>query len=396
MLEDEHILCFAPDLWSDIWRNRHHLLTVFAERNKVLYVEPRTYLRETVQKLLAGRFPWRDIWRERVTPVRPNLYVYHNLPHAPISGRFPLGELTAGLRRSSLRHQMRRLGMSQPILWLCRPEMGDLIGQWGEKLVLYHVVDEYSAYEGVANPEEVRRRERELLQRADLVITTAPALYESKRPFNRHTYLVPNAVNYELFAEVILRDGPEPADLAGLPRPRIGYVGAVNAKLDLRYFSAVADAYPAASVVIVGPVNIPAEDEELRRLKAAPNVRFLGRKPAEQVPCYIKAMDVCLLPYRQNEWTRHISSLKLYEYMACEKPIVASDVPAARQFAELVYIVGTPAEAVPAVGQALRGHPEEIRRRQRRVAQENTWRRRVEMLSDIIAGVLEEKRRRAQ
>ncbi|MGQ9517245.1 MAG: hypothetical protein ACUVT1_08250, partial [Anaerolineae bacterium] len=68
MLEDENILCFAPDPWGDIWRNRHHLLTVFAERNRVLYVEPRTYLRETVRDLLAGRFPWRDIWRERVTP----------------------------------------------------------------------------------------------------------------------------------------------------------------------------------------------------------------------------------------------------------------------------------------------------------------------------------------
>lgn len=396
MLEGENILCFAPDPWSDIWRNRHHLLTVFAERNRVLYVEPRTYLRETVQALLAGRFPWRDIWRERVTQVRPNLYVYHNLPYAPISGRFPLRELTAGLRRHSLRRQMRRLGMSRPILWLCRPEMSDLIGQWGEKLVLYHVVDEYSAYEGVADREAVRRREEELLRRADVVITTAPALYERKRPFNRHTYLVPNAVNYEAFAEAVRQEAPAPADTADLPRPRIGYVGAVNAKLDLRYFSAIAGAYPAASVVIVGPVSIPPDDEELRALRAMPNVHFLGQKPAEQVPYYIKALDVCLLPYRQNEWTRNISSLKLYEYMACEKPVVASDVPAAREFAELVYIVGSPAEAVPAVAQALAGHPEDIRRRQRQVAQENTWRRRAETISDIIAGVLDEKRRRAQ
>ena len=395
MLEGESILCFAPDLWSDIWRNRHHLLTVFAERNKVLYVEPRTYLRETVQALVAGRFPWRDIWRERVTQVRPNLYVYHNLPYAPISGRFPLRELTADLRRHSLRRQMHRLGMSQPILWLCRPEMSDLIGQWGEKLVLYHVVDEYSAYEGVADREAVRRREQELLQRADVVITTAPALYERKRPFNHHTYLVPNAVHYEAFAEVMRQDEPPPADVASLPRPLIGYVGAVNAKLDLRYFSAVAEAYPAASVIIVGPLSVPAEDPELRRLRVMSNVHFLGQKPVELVPHYIKALDVCLLPYRLNEWTRNISSLKLYEYMACEKPVVASDVPAARQYAELVHIVGGPAEAVPAVAQALADHPEDIRRRQRQLAQENTWRRRAETISDIIAGVLEEKRRRA-
>ncbi|MGC8827387.1 MAG: glycosyltransferase, partial [Anaerolineae bacterium] len=143
------------------------------------------------------------------------------------------------------------------------------------------------------------------------------------------------------------------------------------------------------------PVSIPPDDEELRVLRAIPNVHFLGQKPAEQVPHYIKALDVCLLPYRQNEWTRSISSLKLYEYMACEKPVVASDVPAARQFAELVYIVEGPAEAVPAVAQALADHPEDIRRRQRQVAQENTWRRRAETISDIIAGVLEEKRRRA-
>ena len=74
-----------------------------------------------------------------------------------------------------------------------------------------------------------------------------------------------------------------------------------------------------------------------------PHVQFLGRKDVQDVPSYIAACDVCLLPYRINEWTRNIDSLKLYEYLACGKPVVATDVPAARRFSDVVRVAANEA-----------------------------------------------------
>jgi glycosyltransferase involved in cell wall biosynthesis len=390
-LDAESILCFAPDPWSDIWRNRHQIMSILAERNQVLYVEPRTYLRQTVDMIRAGQLRWRDLGGERVSEAQPNLYVYHNLPYAPISGRFPLKQIGQTLRRRSLRSEMRRLRFGAPILWLCRPEMSDLIGQFDEKLLVYHVVDEYSAYEGVSDPDLVRRREAEILERADLVLTTAPALWESKRIHNPNTHLVPNAVNYEAFAEAMQSDAPAPDDVAALPRPLIGYVGAINTKLDLSLFAAVAEAHPEWTLALVGPVRFPVSDPLLQKLWHLDNVHFLGTKPVEAVPYYIKALDVCLLPYRQNEWTRNISSLKLYEYLACGKPVVSSDVPAARDYADLVSIAGDAAHFTARVVEALRGSSQEEIARRMEVASRNTWRHRVAQISELIDASMVQK-----
>jgi len=384
MLESESILCFAPDPWSDIWRNRHQIMSILAERNRVMYVEPRTYLRQTVDMLRAGQLRWSDLRGERVTIVRPNLYVYHNPPYAPISGRFPLQQLGERIRLHSLKREMGRYGFGAPILWLCRPEMSDLIGQFDEKLLLYHVVDEYSAYAGVADPELARRREGAILARADLVLTTAPALWESKRRHNPNTHLVPNAVNYEAFAQAMQSDEPPLADLQDLPRPLIGYVGAINTKLDLSLFVVLAESHPEWSVILVGPVRFPENDPLLQKLLHLENVHFLGTKPVELVPYYIKELGVCLLPYTQNEWTRNISSLKLYEYLACGKPVVSSDVPAAREYADLVAIAETATQFTDRVSEALMRDSDEIVARRVEVASQNTWRHRVEQISALI------------
>lgn len=392
MLENESILCFAPNPWSDIWRNRHQIMSILAPRNRVMYVEPRTYLRQTMSMMRAGQMRWADLRGERVTAVRPNLYVYHNLDHAPISGRFPLKQITATMRVNSLRRHLHRLGFGKPILWLCRPEMEDVIGQFDEKLLLYHVVDEYSAYEGVSDPEIAQRREQNILERADLILTTAPALWESKRAHNPNTHLVPNAVNYEAFAQAMQSDEPLPDDLAALPRPLAGYVGAINAKLDLSLFAALVEAHPEWTLALVGPVSLPETDSLLQSLRAKENVHFLGKKSVGEVPHYIKGLDVCLLPYRRNEWTRNISSLKLYEYLACGKPVVSSDVPAAGDHADIVAIAQNAGQFVDLVLKAIQDSSDEAIRRRMAVACQNTWRHRVEQISALIEATLREKR----
>ena len=384
LLSGQSILCFAPDPWHDIWRNRHQIMSLLAEGNRVLYVEPRPYLRT----VLGGGVPLSQWVAPRTEAIRPGLHVYRTPLYAPISGQQPLASLTRVLRHHSLRRAMRRLGMQAPILWLFRPDMDDAVGQCGESLVIYHIVDEYLGYPDLdpARREAVRTREQQLIRRADLVLVTSRALLESKGGLNPNTHWVPNAVDYDRFAEAH-RAGIEPLELAGLPRPRIGYVGALNDKIDFALLTQVADAYAHVPMVLVGPVRVATEQAQrhVEDLRARPNVSFIGSVPVDRVPHFTAACDVGLLPYQLNAWTEHIHPLKLYEYLSCGMPVVSVDIPGVREEADLVHVAQDGRDFVEAVGWALADDSAEHRSRRQERASHNTWRHRVERISELIS-----------
>jgi glycosyltransferase involved in cell wall biosynthesis len=417
MIERHDILCFAPGPWDDIWRNRHQIMTRLARANRVLYVEPWPELRPTLRQWRQGQLSWADMHGPRLRKVQENLYVYSPASWAPRASRFPLSAATDAIYMASLRRVLKRLRFQRPILWLFLPEMESFIGRFDEKLVIYHMVDEYSGYSGVSAAWRpvVQQMEQELARRADLVFVTSPDLLERKRELNQRTVLIPNAVDYEAFSAAADR-GPEaapPADMADLRLPVAGYVGAINDKLDLDLLLRVArecaqpcqPRYPAESAerssgergteylwsfAMVGPVTIrTAEGQQaLEALRALPNVHFLGCKTVADVPAYVAACSVCLLPYQITEWTRNIDSLKLYEYLACGKPVVATDVPAARRFSGVVSIAANTGEFISSMNNALNEDSPALRAQRRRLAAQNTWEQRVTVLSAAVESAL--------
>jgi len=391
VLSGQSILCFAPDPWSDLWRNRHQIMSLLAEQNRVLYIEPRPYLRDVIKGAMNGRIPLSQWTAPRMERVSEGLQVYRTPLYAPLSGREPLASLTRALRGASLRAAMSQLEMDRPILWLYRPDMADLPGQFGESLVIYHIVDDYLGYEDLApsRVEEVRQRERGLIQRADLVLVTSKTLLESRGGLNPNTHWVPNAVDYARFAaacEPSQGNVSEPAELAGLPRPRIGYVGALNDKIDFCLLAQIAEAYPSVPLVLVGPVRAtaPSSLSGLQALYTRPNVRFVDQVPVDRVPHFVAACDVGLLPYQCNAWTRNIHPLKMYEYLACGLAVVSTDIPGVRDEADTISIAEHGPGFVAAVGRALGENAPHLKRQRQQHAARNTWRQRVEHISDLI------------
>ncbi|MBC7222868.1 MAG: glycosyltransferase [Anaerolineae bacterium] len=395
MIRGHDIVCCAPDPWYSIWRNRQQIMSLLAEANRILFVEPRAYLRPTLAAFRCGELGLRDLRRPLVEPVRPNLWRFQYPAYAPISGRYPLSAWMYRLQVWALRRAMQGLGFSRPLLWLYRPDDRDLIGQLGERLVIYHVVDEYSAYEegyedrvAPGKREAMRRKEQALLRQADLVFAVSRPLWEAKRQFNLNTHLVPNGVNYEAFRAAV--GTPPPADLAAVPAPRVGYVGNINEKIDLVLLRRLAEARPDWSLVLVGPVSLRFDLHLVEDLRRA-SVHFLGQKPVEALPAYVANLDVCLMPYKRNEWTRHISPLKMYEYLACGKPIVSTDIPAAREFAHLLYLAEGPEAFLSLVERALGEADPALARARQEEASRHTWRARVEQMSALMAEALAAK-----
>jgi glycosyltransferase involved in cell wall biosynthesis len=127
---------------------------------------------------------------------------------------------------------------------------------------------------------------------------------------------------------------------------------------------------------------------EARGLQQLPNVRCTGRVPVDEVPSAIGSMDVCLLPYKINPWTNNIDSLKLYEYLACGKPVVATDVPAAREFGELVRIANDAAGFEAAVEAGLAEDPLVCAPARKAAAAANTWEDRVAQIEALLSDAL--------
>ena len=209
----------------------------------------------------------------------------------------------------------------RPLLWYYTPMALDFTAHLDASAILYDCMDELSAFRGA--PDCLRERESLLVERASLILTGGRSLYEAKRLQYRHDnlHLFPSSVDIAHFG---LARGPlpEPPDQAHLPRPRLGFFGVLDERLDIALLSAVAAARPEWQFVMVGPVVKIDPDS----LPQRPNIHYLGKKGYDQLPGYLAGWDVALLPFARNEATRFISPTKTPEYLAAGKPVVSTSI----------------------------------------------------------------------
>jgi glycosyltransferase involved in cell wall biosynthesis len=389
VIERESFVYYGPEQWHSLWRNRHQLLSRLARANKVVYVEPRPYIEEVLAELRRRECSAAQlIAARRVEPERSNLWVYRSPHFAPLGGPGPVRAASHALRRAALRHDLAALGIDRPIVWISTPTQHDARLDLPARLRVYHIVDDYLAYFDL--PESHRagfaRRERELIDWADLVIAVSPELMASKGAGNPKFRLLPNG--FDAAAYVHAQPPAIPPALAGLPRPILGYVGLISVRLDLERLDGLAGAHPEWTLALLGSVAASGCEDALAGLKARPNVRFLPPVPGEQVAAYVRSFDLGLVPYRVTQETTHASPLKVYEYLAAGLPVVAADVPGARQFAGLVSIAETAADWEAAIHAALASDDAARRAARRAAVAPHTWDARVETLSGFLLAAL--------
>jgi hypothetical protein len=271
---------------------------------------------------------------------------------------------------------MASLGMRRPISWSFLPSAEPVAGSLGETLVIYHVVDEFSAFSD-ASP-AVADLERRLLARADLVVASSQRLLEAKRRENPRTVLVRHGVDWAHFARAC-EPGPIPPDLAALPRPVVGFFGLVADWIDLDLVRRVADAYPRASVVLLGKVATSTAP-----LDGARNVHLLGRKAYGDLPAYCRGFDVAITPFKRNELALASNPLKAREYIAAGLPNVCTDLPELRAIPGCT-VAGDDDAFVAEVGRALRaGGPDRARSA---LVRGERWEAKVEELRAHVAAL---------
>lgn len=329
------VVCLADMEWDyAVWTNRQHVMSrlpSLARDVRVLYVAPpRFVLSEQVRGAQLGRVRLRrsgtrlgqGLWQ-----VDERLWVLQ--PRIPLSNKAALRRARAAYCRWLGRRvatAARRLRMARPVIWSYSPLGELLLGGLRPRARVYDVVDDYGALahyrrllEGDAG-----RLDRDATAAADLVFVTTARLARQRRKLNDRCVEVGNAADVRLFASARASQ-PSPPDLGAAPGPLVCFHGTLSSqKLDAALLARLAARRPEWTFVLLGHEPDRSARAQLGRLD---NVRLLGLKPHGELPAYLAAVDVAIVPYRVNDYTLGIDALKAYECLAAGLPVVATDLP---------------------------------------------------------------------
>jgi UDP-galactopyranose mutase len=296
------IIVFSHLRWSSVHQRPQHLLSRLASHYDIYFFEepehgpgaPRLDIREAVRGV--------HVCRPLVSSSAPG---FHD-DHIPVLRRL-LDEL------------VRERNLAQSILWFYSPMALPLAQRLTPRAVVYDCMDELSAFMNA--PRQLQQRESALLKIADLVFTGGPSLYRSKQPRHPSVHCFPSSVDREHYV-LALDASNDHAEQRALPRPRLGYFGVIDERVDLDLIRALAAANPDWHLSMVGPV-VKISETALPRL---PNIHYFGQRRYDELPRFLAGWDVALLPFALNEATQFISPTKTLEYMTAERPIVSTPI----------------------------------------------------------------------
>jgi glycosyltransferase involved in cell wall biosynthesis len=289
-------------------------------------------------------------------------------------------------RSASIGRWQLKQGAERPIVWTYHPFMLGVAETLDPRVIVYHCVDDVGALPGVDEKSYVEA-ERRLLGRATHIFTTSPALRDrcsAVAPGRTHYYA--NVADVDHFARA--RDeGPIPADLAAIPRPRLGYVGALSDfKLDVDLLESAVRQRDDWHWIFIGDEPEGQANPALARLSARPNVHRLGWRPYHVLPDYLRGIDVALLPQSINNYTRAMFPMKFFEYLAAGRPVVATPLPALAEFRMLFRTAATAEELIDEIAAVLADPRQAVLREDDPTLRAHSWDARLEAMLAIIEG----------
>lgn len=358
------VVC-AGTSWDGIWFPEKHIADRLTAYGPVLWVDP------PVSPLSPRRNPdvAASLSGPRLRLVRPGLA---RLTPVVLPGmrRPGMEVVTELLVRRALRSAVTQLHCTVRAVVIACPDV--LFGECGEQLRVVYATDDFvagAALMGVGVA-QVRRNERRLAEQADLVVGVSQSLVDHWSALGKSAVLVANGCDDSMFATA--DEAPWPGDV-DLPRPIAGFIGHLSDRIDLTLLEAVAST--GRSLLLVGPRQPTFEIGRMERLLGLPNVRWVGPKPFEALPSYMRVIDVGLTPYAGSDFNRASFPLKTLEYLAGGRGVVATDLPAVRWLdSPLITVASEPAEYAAAVLRALdEPRPPALVAERRSLAGRHSW-----------------------
>ncbi len=326
------IICFGGQDW---WYHNHghsdiQLMRQYSRQVPILYVNS---IGLRIPQISEGRMFFERIIRKfksifrGLRIIQPNFGVFSAFTAPGLYQTF-FGKCFLSFQ---INIQARRMGIKNPLIWVVCPPAAEIIDMVHHVGLVYLRLDRYEDYPK-ADPAQVRMYDKQLKKRADLTNFTSMELYEEGKRDCRHSAYIDHGVDHELFSRAGI-ERKEPEDLKGIPHPRVGFVGGIDAhSFDQELFLKVAARLSDHSFILVGACSLPESWCKLR------NVYLLGKREYEQVPHYMAACDVLILPWINSPWVRACNPIKIKEYLSVGRPVVSTFLPELKKYGELILI----------------------------------------------------------
>jgi glycosyltransferase involved in cell wall biosynthesis len=373
------ILALAPNFWDDQWMNRQQILSRLAKHHDVLYSNgPWSAWDRHHERFRTSSWTGSFEARDGVLVDRPSKLLL-SWPTHPAADR-----AAASLAVARWRRQLARMGNGPIVAYLFHPTYLRYAERLHPDFLIYSPYDLFSRMPGWTA--EQSANEQRLLELCTLVITSSEPTRAALQPkTDKPVFCVPNGADAAHFEAGSKQ--PPPPDLASIPRPRIGYVGSVNRKIDFALIASLALREPGWQFVFIGPEGNLDDLTRMgvNRCKALTNVHFLPSRPVSDLPRCMGGLDVGLLCYRRDTWMEFGFPLKLFEYLAAGLPVVSKPLPSVMDHREFLELAEDESSWHDAIAKALNGHGRSTPEARRAEAWRNTWDSRVATIDHILS-----------
>ena len=395
MLRDNSIICFGgEDWWYHHPHSKNHLMRRFARAgNRVIFVNSISMglpslrhkdLLPRVTRKLRSYAKFARKTSEGITVVSPATL--------PFFASRTARRMNRQLLKSQIQRLARRGGLAKPILWIAIPTAAEMIGCFGESIVIYHVSDKYEAntMDHGTDPALIRQLHERAIDRADLILYSSRKLLAEAVVGRDRSYLLEQAVDFDHWSRVGSGELEVAPEVARIPRPRLGYFGAIEPWLVDQDLIKRARERPDWNWVFIGNKSRGLEIENL------PNVHFLPAVSYDRLPNYAAGFDVCVLPWdTEVAFTSYGSAIKVREYLATGKPVVISPLPEYETMSDVLRIARSGDEFLQLIDEALHEQGTETSRARQDAVRNGTWDARAEWVSDLIERTLSNRVARA-
>jgi glycosyltransferase involved in cell wall biosynthesis len=370
------VLCAANN-WDDVKLADRHMAERLTAHAPVLYVDPPMSHLTRLNKPSVASSTRRPHLRQVSARIARYTPVVAPKPFHPL-----MNGLTERIVRRQLAGAVRRLGGDvQAVVstWLFL----DAYGICGERRRVYWWQDDPvgAAEHWGESAERLGRAEERLARASDLVAAVNEDVAARWRDRGVRAAYLPNGCDAPYFATV---DEAVAATDANLPGPIAGFIGHINRRTDLSLLEAVADS--GISLLLVGPKEPSFEPDRFAALAGRRNVCHVGPRPFDQLPSYLKLIDVGLVPYGDTEFNRGSFPMKTLEYLSAGRPVVSTPLPAVRSLqTDLVTLASRPEAFSAAVAAALpTALAPGLMERRREFAARHSWAKRAEELAGLL------------
>ncbi|HMQ49684.1 MAG TPA: glycosyltransferase [Saprospiraceae bacterium] len=381
MRNQQPIICIATPRWEgDYLKSTVQLMAELALHQPVLYVDYPFTWKDVLQGIQGHpHIPWRAVLglSPRLTSVQASngarIHLLRLPPFIPANWVQDAERYDRIMRWNTkwaaraIRFAMKSLAMADPIVINAfSPALGNFLkGQLDEKMLVYYCYDEISAASWLSR--HGQRHEEILLKQADLTITSSTHLLESKKRFAQRCVCVKNGVDLSLFRPSAIKN---PTTTKRPGQRYFGYIGSVDDRLDGELIRFLAQSLPSDQFIFVGRIT---SEPLANLLRQCPNVRLLGSKPTAELSHFISSFDAGLIPFVKNDLTAGIYPLKVNEYLALGKPVVATNFSDLSDFESIISIAPDAKTFLALLEKELTTDSADKAAERMRLAQKNSW-----------------------